>query len=132
MEEEIALLQKERKEQENNKSGWTFISLLRSPEYRKLFLLVLLLHIGQQFSGINAVFYYSTAIFSDLGMTMKQAQYGSICACGINAVCSLIVIPVLGKMRRRSLLFTSLWGGIIFLIGLTITTKMKVNSTQNN
>ncbi|XP_015785306.1 solute carrier family 2, facilitated glucose transporter member 3 [Tetranychus urticae] len=125
MEEEIALLQKERKEQENNKSGWTFISLLRSPEYRKLFLLVLLLHIGQQFSGINAVFYYSTAIFSDLGMTMKQAQYGSICACGINAVCSLIVIPVLGKMRRRSLLFTSLWGGIIFLIGLTITTKMK-------
>lgn len=126
MEDEIAVLKKEHKEQEANKSNWTFFSVLSSPEYRGKVLLIILIHIGQQFSGINAVFYYSTSTFYQLGMTMKQAQYGSIALGFINAFTCFVAMPLLKKWRRRTLLFLSIWGGVFCLIGLTIMIKIKV------
>uniref|UniRef100_A0A8C3QJ72 Solute carrier family 2, facilitated glucose transporter member 4 n=1 Tax=Cyanoderma ruficeps TaxID=181631 RepID=A0A8C3QJ72_9PASS len=45
-----------------------FLELLRSRRYRQPLIVTLGLQLAQQFSGINAIFYYSTSIFEGAGL----------------------------------------------------------------
>ncbi|NWZ60871.1 GTR1 protein, partial [Haliaeetus albicilla] len=52
------------------------IQLCRTPCYRQPLLVTLVLQLAQQLSGINAIFYYSTAIFEEAGLA--QPAYATI------------------------------------------------------
>lgn len=112
---------------DSNSSGlW---SMLKSKEVRKPFFLVILLHIGQQMSGINAVFYYSTKIFEDVGLDEYQSQIGSIITGSLNVLMSLVSVHVLNKFQIKTLMMASTSLSVLFLISLTVNITLQVNIT---
>ncbi|XP_063869011.1 solute carrier family 2, facilitated glucose transporter member 3-like isoform X1 [Scylla paramamosain] len=87
---------------------WNAMWLLRSSTYRTPLLLTILVNTAQQFSGVNAVFYYSTLIFRSAGLDLYQSQGASIGAGAINALMAILAVPLVKHCRRRVLLLTSI------------------------
>lgn len=98
---------------------WTFTKVVTSPDSRFSVLLLVLLHAGQQLAGINAVFYYSTGIFSSAGMNREESQYASIGAGLANLIMAALSTWLVSRFRRRPLFLISVTCTIICLIGLT-------------
>nr|CAI5823075.1 unnamed protein product [Callosobruchus analis] len=86
-------------------------------------MLVCSLQAGQQFSGINAVFYYSTDIFKAAGLTNTAAELATIGAGIFNFAMAVISIPLMSSVDRRTCILFSLETSIAFLIvlGLGLT-----------
>lgn len=117
---------KQDKKSESSDSSCALWSMLKSKEVRKPFFLVILLHIGQQLSGINAVFYYSTKIFEDVGLDEYQSQIGSIITGSLNVLMSLVSVHVLNRFQIKSLMMASTSLSAIFLISLTVNISLQV------
>nr|CAD7589078.1 unnamed protein product [Timema genevievae] len=102
------------------KESWTIVSIARAPNLRLPLLLVCALQAGQQFSGINAVFYYSVSIFENAGLSHDGSQYASIGAGGVNLLIGIISIPLVNYYSRRGLALWSCATAAFFLIMLCI------------
>lgn len=76
------------------------------------FRLPLLLAIGlmacSQFSGINAIMYYSTKIFTTAGIGVKNAFMASVVIGLVNLLFTLVAILLVDKAGRRALLLAGL------------------------
>ena len=59
------------------------------------------------FVQTNAIFYYSTDIFTNAGLESDQAKYATLGVGGVMVVMTLVSIPLMDKMGRRTL---HLWG----------------------
>lgn len=70
-------------------------------------IIVLVLHVGQQFTGINAVFYYSAAYFDTVNI---DPWVGSMAALAANVLSVLVALPLIDLLGRRLLLSISLLG----------------------
>ncbi|CAG9831260.1 unnamed protein product [Diabrotica balteata] len=76
---EILKLKKEQQDNEKNtRVGWSIGKVLVDRSLLLPLLLVCSLQAGQQLSGINAVFYYSTAIFKAAGLSDRASELGTI------------------------------------------------------
>lgn len=77
LEQEIIALRQELsgKDADSDGAGWNLRTIWNTRNLRWPFLCVIVMHIGNQLSGINAVFYYSTDIFQSAGLDRKQAEY---------------------------------------------------------
>ncbi|CAG0920734.1 unnamed protein product [Notodromas monacha] len=82
---------------------------------------VLILNIGQQLSGINAVIFYSTFIFTRAGLRPSWTQFASLAVGVTNMVALLIFMPIQARLPRRLTLLTSLIGCIVFLSVLALS-----------
>ncbi|KAJ7394637.1 Solute carrier 2, facilitated glucose transporter member 4 [Desmophyllum pertusum] len=94
-------------------------------------LISVVLQLGQQFSGINAVFYYSTSILEKAGV--KESRVAS-CAVGVVSVI-MSGVTVVGKnsgiFGRRSLLLVGFGGMFVFYGLMTITFRYEDLSGMN-
>ncbi|KAL8198592.1 UNVERIFIED_CONTAM: Solute carrier 2, facilitated glucose transporter member 1 [Gekko kuhli] len=86
----------------------TILELFRSPMYRQPILIAIVLQLSQQLSGINAVFYYSTKIFSKAGV--KQPVYATIGAGVVNTASTVVSLFVVERAGRRTLHLIGLAG----------------------
>lgn len=59
------------------------MELICSPTLRSPLIIGIVMQLSQQFSGINAVFYYSTALFISTGLSEDSAKFATI---GIGAI----------------------------------------------
>ncbi|KAH8398740.1 hypothetical protein KR222_002529 [Zaprionus bogoriensis] len=59
------------------------MELICSPTLRPPLIIGIVMQLSQQFSGINAVFYYSTSLFMSSGLTEESAKFATI---GIGAI----------------------------------------------
>jgi MFS family permease len=75
------------------------------------------LHLAQQLSGINAVFYYSTSFFSGLGLS--DPRLGTIMVGVVNVLATVAAIFLMDKFGRRPLLLASVGG--MFISSLVVT-----------
>lgn len=93
-----------------------FTDLLRLKEYRKPLGIMLLLQLTQQFSGINAVMYYSTSIMSDAlpGAGALITVYISI----VNVAMTFVTLYLIDRAGRRPLLLVSVGSMSIITFGL--------------
>ncbi|XP_042891108.1 solute carrier family 2, facilitated glucose transporter member 1-like [Penaeus japonicus] len=105
-------------------SGWTFTQMIMNPKYRLSLLIAMIFNAGQQFSGINAVFFYSTLIFRSAGLNIQESQGASIGAGVINCIMALAAAPLIKYCRRRVLLMTSIVLCIVCQVGLMISLKL--------
>jgi MFS transporter, SP family, galactose:H+ symporter len=104
-----------------NKSDWKelFTKRLRIP---------LLIGVGifliQQFSGINAIIYYSTDIFKEL-FSNSQATLATVGVGIVNTCATLLGMRFLDKWGRKPLLYTGLLGTAVclFTVGLAFYFK---------
>ncbi|XP_029472781.1 solute carrier family 2, facilitated glucose transporter member 2 [Rhinatrema bivittatum] len=121
---DIAEMKKEREEAASDRKVSIF-QLLKSFSYRQPLIVALVLHISQQFSGINAIFYYSTNIFEKAGI--GKPVYATIGVGVVNTVFTVISVFLVEKAGRRFLFLVGLAGmgvcTIIMTIGLELLSK---------
>ncbi|EHB12479.1 Solute carrier family 2, facilitated glucose transporter member 2 [Heterocephalus glaber] len=75
---------KKEKEESSSEQKVSVTQLFTNSTYRQPLIVALMLHMAQQFSGINAIFYYSTSIFQTAGLS--QPVYATIGVGAINMV----------------------------------------------
>jgi len=105
------------------------LQLLRSREMRTPLLIMAYAMIGQQFSGINAVLYYSNNI---LGRTLPAlAAYISLVITIVNAIMTFPAVFLIERMGRKALLFISVGGAFVSLlaVGYGLNSGMKALSS---
>ncbi|XP_076597324.1 solute carrier family 2, facilitated glucose transporter member 1-like isoform X2 [Chaetodon auriga] len=109
---------KEESQQMMREKKVTILELFRSPVYQQPILVAIMLHLSQQLSGINAVFYYSTGIFERAGVS--QPVYATIGAGVVNTAFTMVSLFVVERMGRRILHLTGLMGMAVSAVFLTV------------
>jgi SP family facilitated glucose transporter-like MFS transporter 3 len=82
-------------------------ALLANPEYRSLLISCFVLQMAQQFSGINAVFYYSNSFFTGV---IDDPLVGTTLVGAVNVVATMGAVAVMESTGRRSLILWSAGG----------------------
>nr|XP_057902460.1 solute carrier family 2, facilitated glucose transporter member 3a [Doryrhamphus excisus] len=100
----------------------TIPELFRSPAYRQPLLIAVMLQLSQQLSGINAVFYYSTGIFSSAGV--KQPIFATIGAGIVNTIFTVVSLFLVEKAGRRTLHLLGLGGMAVSAVLMTVSLLM--------
>lgn len=105
------------------------LRLLQTYELRAPLIISLVLQLSQQFSGINAVFYYSTSIFASAGVAEDRV---ASCFVGVvSVVMTGITVKVVEVMGRRSLLLLGFGGMFVFYALMTIAFRYENLSGMN-
>ncbi|CAH1788379.1 unnamed protein product [Owenia fusiformis] len=106
-----------------------FVAFIKSPTLRLPLIICIVMHLSQQLSGINNVFYYSTGLFESMGIALRTAKYISLCVGGIMVTMTIVSIPLMDKAGRRTLHLTGLAGMLTFSILFTVffSTKQYVD-----
>lgn len=68
---------------QQSESHISTMELICSPTLRAPLIIGIVMQLSQQFSGINAVFYYSTSLFVSSGLSEESAKFATI---GIGAI----------------------------------------------
>ncbi|MGH8024452.1 MAG: sugar porter family MFS transporter [Limisphaerales bacterium] len=85
-----------------------FIELLSRARFRRPLIIAVLLMAASQFSGINAIMYYSTNIFIQAGVGVKDSFAASVDIGLINLLFTFVAIALVDKAGRRPLLLVGL------------------------
>ncbi|XP_046850677.1 solute carrier family 2, facilitated glucose transporter member 3-like isoform X2 [Xenia sp. Carnegie-2017] len=97
----------------------SILQLLQTKSLRRPLLLGVLLQLSQQFSGINALMFYSTSTFTKAGMSNPD-----VATCGVGTV-SVVMVAVsvflMDRVGRRSLMLIGLAGMFVFYGIITIS-----------
>ncbi|XP_047586481.1 solute carrier family 2, facilitated glucose transporter member 2 isoform X1 [Lutra lutra] len=117
---------KKEKEEASSEQKVSIIQLFTNSSYRQPILVALMLHVAQQFSGINGIFYYSTSIFQTAGIS--QPVYATIGVGAINMVFTALSVFLVEKAGRRSLFLIGMSGmfvcAIFMSVGLILLDKL--------
>ncbi|KAM3843160.1 LOW QUALITY PROTEIN: solute carrier family 2, facilitated glucose transporter member 2-like, partial [Diretmus argenteus] len=109
---------KREKQEMEKEARVSILSLIRSSVYRQQLIVALMMHLSQQFSGINAIFYYSTAIFYRAGVS--QPVYATIGVGVINTIFTLVSVALVDKAGRRTMLLVGLGGMCCCAVAMTV------------
>jgi SP family arabinose:H+ symporter-like MFS transporter len=83
--------------------------------FRRPLLIAVLLMAFSQFSGINAIMYYSTKILTTAGVGVKDAFTASVAIGLVNLLFTFVVIAFVDKAGRRPLLLIGLAAQVVAL-----------------
>lgn len=119
VEEDVEEMRQEARAQQSEASI-SMLELVKSKTLRAPLIIGVMMHLSQQLSGINAVFYYSTNLFHDSGLSDEDAKFATIGIGIIMVVMTLVSIPLMDRSGRRTLHLYGLGGMFIFSIVLTI------------
>jgi SP family arabinose:H+ symporter-like MFS transporter len=108
--QEIAAVQETLKQEESS-----FFDLLSQPRFRKPLLIAVLLMAFSQFSGINAIMYYSTKIFTTAGVGVKDSFTASAVVGLVNLLFTFVAIAFVDRAGRRPLLLIGLAAQVVAL-----------------
>ncbi|XP_066279991.1 solute carrier family 2, facilitated glucose transporter member 5-like [Branchiostoma lanceolatum] len=122
-------IQEMRHEHENELSEprMSLWALLKSRSVRPQLLVCVLVMLGQQFSGVNAIFFYSTSIFLQAGVPEEYSDYATIGVGGINVLMTVVSVMVIDKAGRKALL---LWPVAFMAFSFAILT-VTLGLTEN-
>uniref|UniRef100_A0A673TI61 Solute carrier family 2, facilitated glucose transporter member 2 n=2 Tax=Suricata suricatta TaxID=37032 RepID=A0A673TI61_SURSU len=122
---DITEMRKE-KEEASGEQRVSIIQLFTNSSYRQPIIVALMLHMAQQFSGINGIFYYSTSIFQTAGIS--QPVYATIGVGAINMVFTALSVFLVEKAGRRCLFLIGMSGmfvcAIFMSVGLILLNKL--------
>ncbi|XP_019882027.2 glucose transporter type 1 isoform X8 [Camponotus floridanus] len=124
VEEDIEEMRAEERAQQAE-STISMTELICSPTLRKPLVIGVVMQLSQQLSGINAVFYYSTNLFTSSGLTDESAKFATIGIGAIMVAMTLVSIPLMDRAGRRTLHLYGLGGMFIFSIFITISFLIK-------
>jgi len=109
----------------NDSTSLSVLQLLRTSDLRLALFVTICMHLSQQLSGINAIFYYSTSFFTDAGITCDNAQYATLGVGAIMVTMSVLTIPLMDKLGRRTLHFAGMIGMMTCSILITIALNIR-------
>ncbi|GAB0201218.1 solute carrier family 2, facilitated glucose transporter member 4-like [Grus japonensis] len=99
------------------------LQLCRTPAYRQPLLVTLVLQLAQQLSGINAIFYYSTAIFEGAGLA--RPAYATIGTGVVNVAATALSVVLVERAGRRRLQLIGLLGMMGCAVALTVALNVQ-------
>lgn len=105
--------------------------LFNHPWLRAPLIIGIMMQLSQQLSGINAIFYYSTDIFVSAEVPKDYAVYATMGVGFIMVIMTLVSIPLMDRLGRRTLHLYGLAGMFLASIFLTISLLVKVSSTDS-
>lgn len=100
--------------------AWSFSRIIRDPSVRLPLLLVASVQLGQQLSGINAIFYYSQDIFKAAKVSDTASQLAVLGTGIINIFMAVISVRLMSSFGRRTLFLISSYASAVCLIVLFI------------
>ncbi|XP_013774358.2 glucose transporter type 1-like [Limulus polyphemus] len=103
----------------------TMWQLIRNKSHHLPLLIGIVMQLSQQFSGISAVFYYSTNLFTEAGLSDTTSRYVTIGVGFVMVAMTLVSIPLMDHAGRRTLQIYGLGGMFIFSIFITISLLVK-------
>ena len=104
----------------------SYRDLITSPSLRRPLTIAVVMQLSQQLNGILAVFYYSTNIFLNAGMSESGAEGATVGVGVVMVLMTLVSIPLIESLGRRSL---HLWGlGGMFLLSICITIALSART----
>jgi SP family facilitated glucose transporter-like MFS transporter 3 len=92
--------------------------MIRSPKLRKLLLSCLVLQMAQQFSGINAVFYYSTSFFEGV---IDSPQLGTTIVGAVNVLATYAALLLMDSCGRKSIILWSSGGMFLSCVVIVLS-----------
>jgi len=104
----------------NNSGSLSVWQLLKTPNLRLALFVTICMHLSQQLSGITAIFYYSTKFFQSAGISCGNSQYATMGVGAIMVSMTIVTIPLMDKLGRRTIHFVGIIGMIICSILITI------------
>lgn len=107
----------EAQESSGSSEGGGFAEMFGDKKVRLLVVSCLVLQISQQLSGINAIFYYSTAIFDGV---ISNPLVGTTLVGGVNVIATYVALLLMDSCGRRTLLLWSASGMFISCIVVTL------------
>ncbi|XP_023680227.1 solute carrier family 2, facilitated glucose transporter member 2 isoform X2 [Paramormyrops kingsleyae] len=114
---ELAEMKKE-KEEVMKEAKISIVTLVRLPTYRQQLFVALMMHLSQQFSGINAIFYYSTAIFYKAGVA--EPVYATIGVGVINTIFTMVSVALVDRAGRRTMTLIGLGGMCCCAVAMSV------------
>lgn len=129
IEDEISAMHAE-DQAEKQVQKFTILDLVTIKALRTPLMIGVVMHLSQQWGGINAVLYYSTTIFEDVGLSLPDARLASIGVGSILFVMALVSIPLMDRLGRRTLQLWGLGGMAVFSILMTVALTTKENETM--
>lgn len=99
--------------------------IFHHPWLRAPLIIGIMMQFSQQLSGINAIFYYSTDIFLSAEVPEDYAVYATMGVGFIMVLMTLISIPLMDRLGRRTLHLYGLAGMFLASIFLTISLLVK-------
>ena len=89
------------------------------------------LQLSQQFSGINAVIYYSKAIFQRTGLDDKTSEYANLGLGATIIIVTFISVFLIDRLGRRILHLTGLGGMFVACLILVISLLVPASTFWN-
>ncbi|CAG7651913.1 unnamed protein product, partial [Allacma fusca] len=124
VEEDIEEMRAEQRAQQAE-ARISMLQLIRSSSLRMPLCIAVVMQLSQQLSGINAVFYYSTGLFTGAGLTDSQAKFATIGVGSIMVGMTLVSIMLMDRAGRRTLHLYGVGGMFVFSIFITIAMLIK-------
>nr|QZU27267.1 GLUT-1 [Onchidium reevesii] len=103
----------------------SIIDLFRIRSLRWPLLIGVVMQLSQQLSGVNGVFFYSTNLFKEAGLSDRQATYTTSAVGATMVIMTLVSIPLIDRLGRRSLHLTGIGGMAVFSILVTIALALR-------
>ncbi|XP_017785424.1 PREDICTED: solute carrier family 2, facilitated glucose transporter member 1-like isoform X2 [Nicrophorus vespilloides] len=95
----------------------TIRELLTNNSLRIPLIISVVIMLAQQFSGINAVMFFSTQIFMEAGLTAENASYATMGMGSINVLMTIVSLVLVEKAGRKTLLLIGFSGmGVVTLL----------------
>lgn len=114
----------------DNETNYSIWQLIKASELRLCLIVCISLHLSQQLSGMVAIFYYSTSFFESAGIDPGSAQYATIGVGAILVTMTLVTIPLMDRLGRRTLHLTGLAGIVICSIMITIALNFQEDGNE--
>ncbi|KAL4220892.1 Solute carrier 2 [Mactra antiquata] len=112
--------------------SFTMKQLLTTPELKLPLIISLVVQVAQQWSGINAAMAYSSFIFAQANVPEDIIPYVIVGQGAINAISTLISVPLMEKAGRRPLLIWPMCGMVVSFIVLTICLNLLVSGDYDD
>ncbi|KAJ2379679.1 hypothetical protein GGI05_006560, partial [Coemansia sp. RSA 2603] len=105
----------------------TIFNIFRFAQYRKPWALVLLLQFGQQLSGINTVFYYSSSVLEKM-FSSRISSILTVMIGVLNVLATASGALIVDRFGRRPLLFSSMGSMAVSITLLGLGLGLKINT----
>ena len=95
------------------------------PFLRKNTFIVVMMMIMQQFSGINAVMFFSTGIFKNAGLEKEEAKLATVIVGVVNVAMTVVSMFIVDKAGRKKLLIAGYAGMAPMTLALVFATQFQ-------
>ncbi|XP_027870125.1 solute carrier family 2, facilitated glucose transporter member 5 [Xiphophorus couchianus] len=89
---------------EEIQSRWSLLSLLTQKFLRWQLFTTIVLNMGQQLSGVNAIYYYADSIYASAGVNEQDIQYVTVGTGAVNLFMTIAAVFIVEFSGRRLLL----------------------------